>query len=119
MHQRVAVNGGGEKVLEALGVMERRLFRHVLDAVQQLLGAVPADLDAGEQISLRARHLEQPLRLEGGLGAENLRVGLEAHAGAAPVRRAAELFQLRFRLAALEHLAVKLLAARDLDLHAL
>ena len=36
------------------------------------------------------------------LGAEDLRVGLEAHRGAAPVRRAAELLQLALRHAALE-----------------
>ena len=52
------------------------------------------------------------------LGAENVRVGPEAHLGAAPVGDAAELFQLALRLAALEHHAVERLLARDLDLHA-
>ena len=51
-------------------------------------------------------------------GAENLRVGMEAHLGAAPVRRLAGVLQLALRLAALEHHLVELLAARDLDLHA-
>ena len=46
-------------------------------------------------------------------------IGLEAHLGAAPVRRAADLLQLALRLAALEHHAVERLLARDLDLHAL
>ena len=41
--------------------MERRLCRHVVDAVEQLLVAGPADLDAAEQIGLRARHLEHAL----------------------------------------------------------
>ena len=49
---------------------------------------------------------------------ENLRVGMEAHAGAALVRRAAELLQLALRLAALERHVVMLLLAPDLDLHA-
>ena len=53
------------------------------------------------------------------VGAENLRVGPEAHFGAAPVRRLAGVLQLALRLAALERHAVEPLAARDLDLHAL
>ena len=52
-------------------------------------------------------------------GAENLRVGAEADFGAAPVRRLAGILQFGFRLAALECHPVKLLAARDFDLHAL
>ena len=51
--------------------------------------------------------------------AENLRVGTEAHLGAAPVWRAAGLLQLALRLAALERHAIERLLARDLDLHAL
>ena len=43
---------------------------------------------------------------------------MEAHAGAALVRRAAELLQLAFRLAALERHVVMLLLAPDVDLHA-
>ena len=98
--------------------MERRLFRHVVRAVQQLRRAGPADFDAAEQIGLRARHLEDALGLEVRLGAENLRVGPEAHLGAAPVRRLAGFLQFALRLAALEGHAVELLPARDLDLHA-
>ena len=98
--------------------MEGGLLRHVLDAAQKLLGAGPADLDAAEQIGLRARHLEDALRLEVRLGAEDVRIGPEPHLGAAPVGNAAELFQLAFRLAALEHHAVERLLARDLHLQA-
>ncbi len=43
---------------------------------------------------------------------------MEAHLGAAAVRRLAGVLQLALRLAALEHHLVELLAARDLDLHA-
>ena len=43
---------------------------------------------------------------------------MEAHAGAALVRRAAELLQLALRLAALERHVVMLLLAPDIDLHA-
>ena len=99
--------------------MERRLFRHVFDAAQQVLGAGPADFDAAEQIGLGARHLEHALGLEMRLGAENLRIGPEADFGAAPVRRLAGVLQFGLRLAALERHSVELLAARDLDLHAL
>ena len=52
-------------------------------------------------------------------GAENLRVGPKSDLGAAPVGRAAGLFQLALRLAALERHLVEHLLARDLDLHAL
>ena len=99
--------------------MERRLFRHILDAAQQFLGARPADLDAAEQIGLRARHLEYALGLEMRLGAENLRVGPEAHFGAAPVRRLAGVLQFRLRLAALERHPIEFLAARHFNFHPL
>jgi hypothetical protein len=119
MHQRRAVDHAAEIVLEAIGEMEGRLFRHVLDAAQQLLGAGPSDLDAAEQIRLRARHLEHALGLEVRLGAENVRVRTEAHLGAAPIGSASDLFQLALGLAARERHPVERLLARDLDLHAL
>ena len=119
MHQRRAGQRLRQIILQALGEMECRFFRHVLDAAQQLLGAGPADFDAAEQIGLRARHLEDALRLEMRLGAEDLRIGPEAHLGAAAVRRLAGIEQFGLRLAALERHLVELLAARDLDLHAL
>ena len=119
MDQRRAVQRGGEEVDQAALEVERLLLRHIVDAREQRLVARPADLDAAEQIGLRARHLEQARRLERGLGAEDLRVRLEAHRGAAPVRRAAHFLQLALRDAVLERHRVKLAAARDLDLHAL
>src|SRR5262249_23482434 len=76
---------GTEIVAQACGEMERGLLRYILDAAQKLLGARPPDLDAAKQVSLRARHLEDALRLEMRLRAEDLRVGAEAHPGAAPV----------------------------------
>ena len=87
--------------------------------LQELLGAGPADLDAAEQIGLGARHLEDALRPEMRLRSEDVGIGPEAHLGAAPVGRAADLFQLALRLAALEHHAVERLLAGDLHLHAL
>ena len=78
MHQRVGVDRGGEIILQAAGEVKAVLGRDVVDALQQRRIAAPADLDAAEQIGLGARHLEQALRLEGGLGAENLGVRLEA-----------------------------------------
>ena len=116
MHQRVGVNGGGEIILQAAGEMEAVLGRHVLDALEQFGIAAPADFDAAEQIGLRARHLEQALRLERRLGAENVGVGLEADAGAAAVVDLAEVFELALGMAALETHPIEFLAARDLDL---
>ena len=72
--------------------------------------------DAAEQIGLRARHLEQPLRLEGGFGAENVGVRLEADPGAPAVVDLAEIFELALGMTALERHLVELLLARDLDL---
>ena len=97
MHQRRAFEIAGEIVLQAFGEMERGLFRHVV-AVEQFLGAMPANLDAAIEIGFRARHLEDARGLEGGLGAENLRVGPEPDLGAAPVGRAAGFSSLPFGL---------------------
>ena len=116
MHQGVGVDRGGEIILQAAGKVKAVLGRHVLDALEQRRVAAPANFDAAEQIGLRARHLEQPLRLEGGLGAENLAVRLEADLGAAAVVDLAEVFELALGMTALERHAVELLAARDLDL---
>ncbi len=118
MDQRRILERLAEIILQPFLEVERRLFRHVVYAAQQLLGAGPADFDAAEQISLGARHLEHALGLERGLWPKNLRVGMEAHAGAALVRGTAELLQLAFRLAALERHVVMLLLAPDIDLHA-
>ena len=80
---------------------------------------MPADFDAAEEIRLGARHLEQAQRIEFCLGAENFRVRLEAHLGAAAVVDLAELLQAGLRLSAHVGLTVELAATRDLDLHAL
>ena len=117
-HQRGAGERFGQIILEPVGEMKRRLFRHAVDAAQQLRRARPADFDAAEQVRLRARHLEDAFGLEMRLGAENLRVGPEAYFRPAPVRRLAGFLQFALRLAALEGHAVEPLAARDLDLHA-
>jgi hypothetical protein len=53
--------------------------------------------------------------IEFGVIAEDLRIGMEAHAGAAPVVDVAEFFQPALRNAAGEALAVELAIARDLD----
>src|SRR4029453_5861585 len=69
-----------------------------------------------KQIGLRARHLEQPLRLERGFGAENIGVGVEANPGAPAVVDLAEILELAFGMTALKRHLVELLLARDLDL---
>ena len=53
------------------------------------------------------------------LRSEDFRIGMETDGGAAAVRRLAGVLQLALRLAALEHHPVELLAAGDLDLHAI
>src|SRR6478609_11967210 len=85
MHQRVGMDRRGEIVLQAAGEMERVLGGDLVEALEQLGIAFPADLDAAEQIRLRARHLEKALRFECGLLAEDLRIGMEAHARAAAI----------------------------------
>src|ERR1700690_2414625 len=87
--------------------MKTVLGWNVLNAFQQSGIAMPPYLDAAEQIGLGARHLEQALRLEDGLGAENLGVRLEADFGAATVVDLAEVFELALGLAALERHAVE------------
>src|ERR1700754_1810069 len=110
MNQGSAVDGGGQIVTQTLREVKGLLGRYVLDALQQLRIAVPADLDAAEQVGLRPRHLEHALRVESEL-TENLFVRLEPYLGAAPVRDLAELLQPGLRFSALEDLAIELAAA--------
>ena len=116
MHQGVGMNGGGEIVLQSTGEVKGVLGRHIVKTLQQFRIAAPADLDAAEQVGLGAGHLEQPLRLEGGLGAENLSVGPKADPGAAAVVDLAEVLELALGVAALESHAIEFLAAGDFDL---
>ena len=115
----LAFDAIGEKVLEPAREMEDRALRRLAVALEQRLGARPADFDAAEQIGLRPRHAEQPRRLEGGALAENLGVGLEADLGAAPVLHRAETLHRAVGRAARIGLAIELLAARHLDFHGL
>ena len=116
MHQRVGVDGGGEIILQAAGEMKTVLGGNIVDALQQFRRTFPADFDAAEQIGLRARHLEQALRLEGCFRAEDIGVRLEADARAAAVVDLAEVLELALGMAALKAHAIEFLAARDLDL---
>ncbi len=116
MHQGVGMNGGAEVILQAAREVKRVLGRHIVDALQQRRVTAPANLDPAEQIGLGTSHLEQALRLEGGLGAENLGVRPEADFGAAAVVDLAEVFELAFWVAALEGHAIEFLSARDFDL---
>ena len=118
MHQGVGMHGGGEIILQAAGEVEGVLGGHILDTLQQFRIAVPADFDAAEQIGFRARHLEQPLWLERGFGAEDLGVGLETDLGAAAVVDLAEVLELALGMAAFERKPIEFLFARHLDLEA-
>ena len=99
--------------------MKRRLRRDFRAVADQRGRATPADLDAPEQIGLRARHLEHARGIEARLSAENLRIGQKTHLGAAPVQRLADDRKPARRLAALERLPIKRLPAGDLDLELL
>ena len=74
----------GKVIGQAAGELEHRLGRHVV--ARQRGGALPADLDPGVEVGLRARELEQALGAELAL-AEDLGVGREADRRAAPVGR--------------------------------
>src|SRR5947209_17447631 len=116
MHQRVGMDRGRQIVLQAAREMEAVFGGNVFDSLQKLRRATPADLDTAEKIGLGARHLEQALRLEGRLGAEDVGIRLEADARAAAIVDLAEVFELALGMAALEGHAIELLAARDFDL---
>ena len=109
---------GGKIILEPVGILEHRLGGH---AVAGELGrTVPANLDTAEKIGFRARHAQQPRgRKRRAMGAENLRIRLEAHLRAAPVMHLADSLERRHRMAALEDLAIQHLPARHLDLEPL
>src|SRR5258708_26299357 len=83
MHQGVGMNSGAEVILQAAREVKRVLGRNIVDALQQRRVTAPANLDPAKQIGLGTSHLEQALRLEGGLGAEKLGGRSEAGFGAA------------------------------------
>ncbi len=114
--QRLAGKLFREVVLEPAREVEARLFRRLALRRDQALGAGPADLDAAEEVGLRARHAEQAIGIECRLRAENLRIGMETDLGAAAIVHVARGFQLRGRLSARESLAIELPVARNLDL---
>ena len=116
MHERIVMDRRAEEILQSAREMEAVFGRNIFDALQELRRAAPADLDTAEQIGLGARHLEQALRLERGLGAEDVGIRLEADARAAAVVDLAEVFELALGMAALEGHAIELLAARNFDL---
>ena len=112
----LALDLARQMVLEPVRKPETRLARYFAVSGKPGRGASPPDFDSAEQISLRARHLEQATRIEIRLLPEDLRVGMEAHAGAAAVGRGTDRFELRRRNASRETLAVQHLAARDFHL---
>ena len=60
----LALDVGGEIVLQAAGEVENRLGRGLAGGVEQARRAFPADFHAAEQIGLGAGHLEDARRAE-------------------------------------------------------
>ena len=89
----LAFDAARQEILEPAGEVKDGALGRLAVAGEQSLGARPSDFDAAEEIGLRARHAEQPRRLEGGALAEDLGVGPEADARAAAVLDRAEALQ--------------------------
>ena len=96
--------------------MEDGLLRNVATLGHHARIAGPANLDAAEEVSLGACHAEDPARIELRMIAEDLRIGMEAHARPPPIVDFAQLFEPALRHAAREGLAIELAIARHLDL---
>ena len=82
-----------EIVLETAGEMEDGAFRRVRAFAEERGVAAPADLDAAEQIRLRARHVEQAVRVEAVALAEDRLVRVEADLRPPPVLDVAGLLE--------------------------
>ena len=115
-HLELVAERGDEVVLQPAGEMEHSLFGRLVRVADEFGRTAPAYLDAAEKIGLRAGHLVEPGGLEARVLAEDLRVGMETCAGAAPVLDIAEELESALRHAPREALAVELAAARHLDL---
>ncbi len=113
--QRLAGEQLAEVIPEPAGKVEARFLRRLALCRDQALRARPADLDAAEEVGLRARHAEETVRVERRLRPEYLRVGMEAGLRAAAIVHVASGLQLRGRLAARKSLPVELSVARDFD----
>ena len=110
-----AIEAGGQKLGEPAREVEDGFGRR-LGLGDQLRIAVPANLDAAEQVRLRARHAAEAGWFELGALSEDLGIGPETDRCAATVRGSAFFLQLAGGLAALELLLEELPVARDLDL---
>ncbi len=97
---------------EAAGELEHSIGRDVVGGEAFL--ALPTDFDPGKQVGFRARELEQARRLELTV-TEDLGVGHEGTARAAPVGRRADRLYGAERLSARKFLRVELLVTRDFD----
>src|SRR5262249_43327588 len=103
-HRRPLADLGCQIVLQAAGEVERFLFRNCPAPIaggtwQQALVAAPADLDAAEEVGLRACHAIEALRRESVL-AEDLWIGMERDRRATAVWRGTGGLELAGGLAA-------------------
>src|SRR3984957_17688583 len=118
-HELLTLDVAGQVVSQPARKMKRRLRRDFRAVANERRRAMPADLDAPEQIGLRARHLEHARGIEARLSSENLGIGQKTPLGAAAVQRLADDRKPARRLTPREDLAIKRLAAGDLDLELL
>src|SRR5262245_6858467 len=114
----LALDAACEEILEPAGEVEHRTLRRLAVAAKQRLRARPADLDAAKEIGLRARHAEQTRRRKCGIFTENLGIWPETDARAAAVLDRSEVLKRTIGNATRVGLAVELLPASNLDLHA-
>ncbi len=113
-HRRPVVEGGGEVVGEAPGEVQHRRLRHLVAGADQRRVAAPADLDAAEEIRLRAGETVEGPGAQPG-AAEDVGIGMEADGGAAAVVDRALPLQAPQRAAAAVLLDPELAVAGDLD----
>src|SRR5690606_30177046 len=96
-HLVIALKRYAEVIDKTAGEVQYLACRCRVFLADEQGGAVPAYLDATEEIGLGARHLVEALWNEMRVLAEDFRIGVKGNFGAAPVVHAALIFKFRLR----------------------
>ena len=112
--QRPVGEARGEEIAEPVRKMQPRFLRYAVGPRHRGIAA-PANLDAAEQIRLRARHAVEERRAKRGV-AKDFGIGMKAQDGAAPVLHGPAILDPALRHAAAIALPPQLAVARDLDI---